>query len=615
MFDYSYIVDWTDCARGHPDKARITKEKNKLFCLQMQVSGKAGFICAVTFAVMVLLLRFETAVFAWMIVMGLVYGGRYMLLGRLMRKHPEKACSDSVMRCVEGTVLVNGIGWGLGAGLFVWPELPVTQLPFLLIMMGMLMICGPLMAAKPRAGLLFSLPLLTGTLVHLHRMDLGAVHFATTSVIVCAIAAFGIVMTFETHRVLMIGIVERLEKEDIVDRLTKARERAEDTARQKSAFLATMSHEIRNPVNGLMGMLEILKETRPTTEQAGYLDVASKSADALLCVLNDILDFSKLEVGKLELEKTAFDWMSLVGETAMMNRVLAAEKGVSFHLLLPDDASPVVRGDPLRLRQILGNFLSNALKFTDEGSITLSVRSADAEDGRQKLSFSVKDTGIGMDEEARKRLFVQYQQGSASTSRKFGGTGLGLAISQQLAHLMGGEITVASEPGCGSEFTLVAYFDKATLSDIPDAGNSGGARFHASVLLVEDDPISQRVAAMMLKGFGLVPAIADNGKAAIQLFSSGNFDLVFVDSRLPDMDGFEVAGIMRARGQTATDETRRSVIVALSGACTPADRKIALDKGIDDFLTKPLRKRDLRQCLERWLGGSTTPATDSGRTI
>ena len=600
MFDFSYIVDWKKFSVNFPDKARIEKETNRTFCLQLQVSGKTGTICSATFTTMVLLVRLEVSIFLWGLAMILLYAGRYVLLGRLMRRDPDKACAESTMRAVLLTVFLNGAGWGIGMGLFVWHDIPVTRLPFFLIAMGLLTISGPILSARPVSCLLFAFPLLVGTVIHLFRMEIGSVYFATTAVILCAITGFAVVMTYEMNRLLRIGIVQRLENEDFIEQMKKARAAAEDTARAKSVFLATMSHEIRNPVNGLMGMLEILKQTHPSPEQNGYIEVASKSADALLGVLNDILDYSKLEVGKLELENAPFDWMSLTGETAMMHRLLAAEKGLSFHLAFPDDAPPVVRGDPLRLRQILNNLLSNAIKFTEDGSITLTVSAAAQEDGRQKLSFSVKDTGIGMDEQAKKKLFAEYQQASASTTRKYGGTGLGLAISQQLAHLMDGEITVESEPGHGSVFTLVAYFAKSDPSELAATGTPGEKRFFAKALLVEDDPVSQRVATMMLKGFGITASVADCGKIAVDLFDKNDFDIVFVDSRLPDMDGFEAAAVMRSH-KSGNGGGSRGVIVALSGACTPEDRRRAMDCGIDDFLTKPLRKRDLRLCLDRWL--------------
>ncbi len=604
MTEISIIPDWTRITGKTPDELRIERESSRILGEQMLVSGKTGLVCVIAYALMILVLRADVAVLAWCAAMCLLYGSRHYWLSERLRNNPHWAEESVSLRKLEASVLGTGIGWGIGIALFTWPDLPLTRLPFLLVAMGMLTICGPLMAAHPRYGIVFTVPLLVGTIIHLYRMDLGQVYFITTSIILCAITAFALVLTFEIHRVLRISIVQRLEKEALVESLTQARQKAEDIAKSKSDFLASMSHEIRNPVNGLMGMLDVLRETHPTREQEGYLDVAANSAQSLLALLNKILDFSKLEVGKLELESIPFDWMSLTGETAMVNRVLASEKGIAFHLSFSDTAPAIVRGDPLRLRQILTNLLSNALKFTDEGSITLSVAAEDCPDGRLKLTFSVKDTGIGMDEATRSKLFEKYRQADASTSRRFGGTGLGLAISRELAHLMDGELSVQSTPGHGSEFILTARFVRSSAAELAASGGEAGEkRYEARVLLVEDDPVSQRVATMMLRRFGIAAVIASSGKEAVRLFSESRFDLVLLDSRLPDMDGEAVAKALCAQSAARGSSAKDCPIVSLSGACLPEDHQRALAAGVKDFLDKPLRKKDLRQCLEKWLGG------------
>jgi signal transduction histidine kinase/ActR/RegA family two-component response regulator len=603
MTDISIIQDWTRITGKTPDEIRIERESNRILGEQMLVSGKTGLVCVLAYALMILMLRADVTVLIWCVAMALLYAGRHYRLSEHVRNNPGWAEDSGTIGKLEVSVLATGAGWGIGIALFTWTDLPLTRLPFLLVAMGMLTICGPLMSARPRFGIVFTIPLLLGTLIHLYRMDLGHVYFITTTIILCAITAFALVLTYEIHRILRNGIIQRLEKESLVEDLTKARQRAEDIARSKSAFLASMSHEIRNPVNGLMGMLDILRETHPTREQEGYLDVASNSAQSLLALLNKILDFSKLEVGKLELESIPFDWMSLTGETAMVNRVLASEKGIAFHLSFSDTAPAIVRGDPLRLRQILTNLLSNALKFTDEGSITLSVNAEDCPDGRLKLTFSVKDTGIGMDEATRSKLFEKYRQADASTSRRFGGTGLGLAISRELAHLMDGELSVQSTPGHGSEFILTACFVRSSAEELSASGGEAGEkRYEARVLLVEDDAVSQRVATMMLRRFGIDPVVAASGREAVRLFSESRFDLVLLDSRLPDMDGDAVAKALCAQSAARGASAKDCPVVSLSGACLPEDRQRALAAGVKDFLDKPLRKKDLRQCLEKWLG-------------
>jgi len=295
----------------------------------------------------------------------------------------------------------------------------------------------------------------------------------------------------------------------------------------------------------------------------------------------------------------------MTGEIAMMNRVLASDKGIAFHLDIPAEGTSIVLGDPTRLRQILNNLLSNALKFTHEGSVSLKATIDNETPERVILSLSVKDTGIGIEPAVQERLFQQFQQANAATTRHYGGSGLGLAISQQLAHLMGGNIRLQSSPGHGSEFILTVPFQKASSDALktyvvnPD---NKPIRYRAKVLIVEDDPISQRVTVLLLKSFGIIPTVVNNGEAAIMAEARESFDIIFMDCRLPDMNGFEAARIIRKRVRDTDGEDKGPVIVALTGVDTPEDRRLARECGVVDFMTKPVRKRDMRLCLDRWVG-------------
>jgi CheY-like chemotaxis protein len=294
----------------------------------------------------------------------------------------------------------------------------------------------------------------------------------------------------------------------------------------------------------------------------------------------------------------------MIGEIAMMNRVLASNKGVAFHLEIPAEGTSIVIGDPTRLRQILNNLLSNALKFTSEGSVSLKA-SITAEDAKTvTIAISVRDTGIGISQEDQGKLFQKFQQATTSTTRRFGGTGLGLAISQDLAKLMGGNITLRSEPGKGSEFILAVPFPKSTAQSLEafaaNSSNFSNDHFIARTLVVEDDPVSQRVAVLMLKGFGITPTVVNNAKAAIDLSEREKFDLIFMDSHLPDMDGFDAAKAITSRKTVDGEEVKIPTIVAMSGADTPEDRAKAKGSGIRYFLPKPVRKREMRLCLEHF---------------
>ncbi len=527
----------------------------------------------------------------------------------------RKGQSRSLLTLTHALYLFSSLVWAVSANKFLLlPDGPIN-LPFLMLVLGVMTLGPSIICAKPLTGLFHMLIIGVGINAGLSPDEQD---YSTQGILMLTLlTSLSAGLCYHHYRGLKKNILLSLEKDSLFARLVEAKERAESTANAKTAFLATMSHEIRTPVNGLMGMLEILRETELSGSQRNYLNTASRSAESLLQLLNDILDFSKIEVGRLELEKVPFDWIAMVGEIALMNRVLAADKGIGFHLDIPPEGTSIVLGDPMRLRQIMNNLLSNALKFTHEGSVTLRAAIQSESAGKIMLSISVKDTGIGIEQEAQERLFQHYQQASAATTRNYGGTGLGLAISQQLAHLMGGNIRCNSEPGKGSEFILSVPFQKASADAMAGLANSRGARqdrFRAKILVVEDDPVSQRVAVLMLKSFGIIPTVVNTGKAAMEVEAGESFDLIFMDARLPDMNGFEAARMISARRKkrpSPEDGVQRPAIVAMTGADTPEDRRVAAECGVVDFLSKPVRKRDMRLCLEKWAGSGRALSPDA----
>jgi signal transduction histidine kinase/CheY-like chemotaxis protein/HPt (histidine-containing phosphotransfer) domain-containing protein len=387
---------------------------------------------------------------------------------------------------------------------------------------------------------------------------------------------------------------------------------AESTARSKSEFLATMSHEVRTPMNGVLGIAELLLDTSLDPQQREYVEIIVRSGHALLDISNDILELSKIEAGKLELEAVAFDPRQAVGDVVALSAPRASVKGLILDADIAPDVPADVIGDPGRLRQVIANLVSNSLKFTVTGSVHIELRVAERTNEEVVLAFAVSDTGIGMTSEQQAKLFRLYAQAEASTTRRFGGTGLGLAICLRLVELMGGAFTVSSAPGEGSTFAFTLRCKLAA----PGAARAEVARvrldkrFSGRVLLVEDNEVNRKVARAILSGFGLQVSEAENGAVAVEALHAEPVDLVLMDMHMPVMDGLEATRKIRA-AESNGDLKGRRPIVALTANVLREAVDACREAGMDDFLPKPFQRQEMVDMLARWLPAGAAPGLEN----
>jgi PAS domain S-box-containing protein len=411
------------------------------------------------------------------------------------------------------------------------------------------------------------------------------------------------------------------ERKNAARDLVKTLEAAEAASRAKSEFLANMSHEIRTPMSAILGFAEmLLQKSAEECAQIGCARIIRQNAQHLLELINDILDLSKVEAGQMKVERLSFDLPTLLFEIVSLARPRAAEKGLGFDVRFEGSIPRLIQSDPERLRQVLLNLVSNAMKFTESGKIDLRILDEGAGSPNILLRVDVIDSGIGMTQEQLGRLFRPFSQGDVSIARKFGGTGLGLTISRQLAKLLGGDVTATSEPRMGSTFTMridggpaagvetLRGLTEATLPAKLDHSVRNEIYLRGRILLVEDGADNQRLLRMQLSGAGASVVSAANGQMAVELATTQPFDLILMDMQMPVMDGYTATVELRRRGI-------KIPIIALTAYAMAEDRDKCIASGCDSYLSKPVDEETLLSAVNHAMGNDRAPVRQKNRGL
>jgi signal transduction histidine kinase len=511
---------------------------------------------------------------------------------------------DRAERQLEANAAVSGLLWVI-ATVAIYPGLSgPTATTYVSMIFGSITVAAFFMTLVGRSfAILAGIQLITLILVSLGFPSVRSIPLAALAVI------FGVTV-FRASRELKTtavrGIKHSQEADAANELLKRAKEAAETANLAKSQFLATMSHEIRTPMNGVLGALDLLKHSGLNVAQRDLVRTASSSGTSLMAILNDVLDHSKIEAGKLNLSGSPLSLHALAASVISLFRGNAESKGLELSLFKDPDLEDWVVADGQRLKQVLLNLVGNAIKFTERGSVSIFIaREPSTDDSNTRVRFEVRDTGIGITQEALTRLFQPFQQADGSRSRRQGGTGLGLAISQRIVEAMGGHIDVETTPGSGSRFFFVLELevDRSSAHVAPPDSSmgslDGGVSIAGRVLVVEDNEVNRMIARQVLQSLGLDVVEASNGQEAILAVESLDVDVVLMDCQMPVMDGYAATREIRRRETEA--DSPRVPILALTADAFDEDAIRARESGMDGHLAKPYTRDQLGDLLKRWL--------------